>query len=153
MAIKGNQLSPDINPIYLYNDKGEVLLTVKITLNDLDLTYKYDFKKSSAYDMNVFLESTGKYNATFEIITGDGTYQNILKDVFGSGIFSVNPQYYLYDKSVEATINIKNEAAKYSSIMRSFNENERQYYDESIQVYEFPEINDIGWVKVYKNIP
>ena len=151
--ISGNQLSPDIKSIYLYNNKGEVILTINTILNNLDLTYKYDFQRVNVYDFNVILESSGKFNATFDIITADGSYVNTIKDVLGSGVFSVNPKYNLYDKSVEATIKIKNEAAKYTSIMKVFNETEKQYFDEAIEVYEFAEIDDIGWVNVYKNTP
>ncbi len=152
-AIPGNQLSPEIKSIYLYNNKGEVILTIHPILNNLDLTYKYNFQRVNLYDFNVILESSGKFNATFDIITADGSYVNTIKDVLGSGVFSVNPKYNLYDKSVEATIKIKNEAAKYTSIMKVFNETEKQYFDEAIEVYEFAEIDDIGWVNVYKNTP
>ena len=76
-----------------------------------------------------------------------------MKEVFGSGTFKVNPKYYLYDKSVEANINIKNEAARYQSIIRKLEEETKEYFDESIKKYELAEIDDIGWVKVYKNLP
>jgi hypothetical protein len=152
-AIPGNQLSPEIKSIYLYNNKGEVILTINTILNNLDLTYKYDFQRVNVYDFNVILESSGKFNATFDIITADGSYVNTIKDVLGSGVFSVNPKYNLYDKSVEATINVKNEAAKYTSIMKILNEEKNEYFDEAIEVYEFAEIDDIGWVNVYKNTP
>ena len=152
-ALPGNQLLTDIRPIYLYNEKGEVILTINISLNNLGLTYKYNFQKVNVYDFNVLLEAGGKFNVTFDIITGDGEYQNTLKEVFGSGTFKVNPKYYLYDKSVEANINIKNEAARYQSIIRKLEEETKEYFDESIKKYELAEIDDIGWVKVYKNLP
>jgi len=152
-ALPGNQLLTDIRPIYLYNEKGEVILTININLNSLGLTYKYNFQKVNVYDFNVILESGGKFNVTFDIIIGDGEYRNTLKDVFGSGTFKVNPKYYLYDKSVEAHINIKNEAARYESIIRKLEEETNQYLNESVKSYELAEIDDIGWVKYYKNLP
>ena len=135
--------------IYIYNDKDETILTIDVFLNSIDFYYSYYFQKVNTYDFNVLFNTSSNIEVSFNITAGD--YKNQLSNIPFTSTFSINPIYYLNDKSVDALINVKSNTTTYDSRMTKFYDNIKEFVDEHVTKVTLPEFA-VQWTKYFRNL-
>ena len=103
----------------------------------------------NTYDFNVLFNTSSNIEVSFNITAGD--YKNQLSNIPFTSTFSINPIYYLNDKSVDALVNVKSNTTTYDSRMTKFYDNIKEFVDKHVTKVTLPEFA-VQWTKYFRNL-
>ena len=118
----------DAQNYYVYNDRDEVLVHVKLVLNTLNVKHEYSIHRNlqepNYFDVHLNVVPVLSGEVT---ITVDDTFKYTLNGTLGAGNIGMDIYYHIHEKSVNVDAFSKTDSSKYISEYSQYSYDENKW--------------------------